>query len=85
MNWTALGYVVVILVIILTLSFLWIWPRTPDGKLMDPDEVQEFLNRFPKAPTGWAMGIIIGLFALLAMIGEALTKHTPEHDDPSRD
>lgn len=80
MTWTALIYVLVIFVIIISVLVAWAWPRTPDGKLMHPDQVEDFMKKFPRPPTDWAVTVFIMLFALLAMIGVALSAHDPDGD-----
>jgi hypothetical protein len=79
MSWTALIYVLVIFVIFIVTLLVWAWPRNRDGSFMSVEEADEFLKRFPPAPTGRVKRWVILVFATLGMIGVALTHH--HHDD----
>ncbi len=75
MNWTALLYVTVIAILAIALLVNWIWPRHANGKWWSVEEVDEFIEKFPKPRTtsGYVMQRIILVFAALASIGLMLT------------
>ena len=87
MDWTSLAYVLVILIMAISLLLMWAWPRHPDGTFMSVEEVEEFMDKFPRPPMGRAKGVVVMVFATLGMIAIALTSsrrgrhHHDDHDD----
>lgn len=79
MSWMALLLVLVILVATISMLVAWVWPRDKDGQLMDPDEVEELIEKFrlhraDMAPSQQAQILVLGFLMLLAMTGIALTR-----------
>lgn len=72
MDWTALVYVLVILVIIISLLVMRVWPRHSDGSPMSFEEVEELMEKFPRPPSDPTL--IMMIFTTLILIGVALTR-----------
>ena len=87
MNWTAFIYVMVIFIMASLLLVAWVWPRDADNNLLDIEEVEKFLSKFPRPPKNndRALKWMIAIFATLAMIGTALTSSKPERGDDHYD
>lgn len=85
MTFTALIYATVFVMLMLTLAIWRFWPRHEDGSPYSIEEVDEFLNRFPKPPRGNGSRAILALIGLIALIAVALSSkagssHTPYDD-----
>ncbi len=77
MSWTALAIVTVLLLLTVVALIYQFWPRTEDGDFMSPEEVEEFLDKFPK-PQSRSKHLMVVIFATIAMIAVALTKRDPD-------
>lgn len=86
MSWTAITFALILFLLTIALVIMKFWPRTDDGKLMDPEEVSKFLDKMPSpGPSRKAINGLMLVFATIALIAMALTKHPSKaidhHDD----
>ena len=82
LTWTGLAYGVVFVLMAIGLLLMWAWPRTDEGKLMSVDEVQEFMDKFPKTPTTGRMKMhVLMIMIFIASLGLALVGKNNHHSD----
>lgn len=72
MTFTALIYAVVFVLLSLGLVLWYFWPRHEDGSPYSPEEVDEFVSRFPKQTDGGARTALV-LVSIVALIAVALS------------
>ena len=77
MSWSSLIFVIMMGVFALALLLKKHWPRKDDGSPMSPEEMEEFMDKFPKSTTGPDEGsvkLVILIIVSIAMLAIAVTR-----------